>query len=747
MIVYSLGILAVSQLPSLRWVLLLFACLPLVYFPPFRRLFIALTLGVAVASIYGAWQLHHQLPDSYDRRVVEVTGRVIGLPKTTEQEARFFLQLTGVQHFSSDARQRLRRLSLVDYQPETHYSAGEMVTLSVSLRAPRSLKNPYAADLEAYYLHSGIDARGVVQSFVRREGQAFTLSAIREALKRAIYQQIEDEVSAKLLVAVVLGDRSDLQPEDWLVLQRTGTAHLLVVSGLHIGVVAALGLLIGRVLTSVLILLRCSSSLSRGTPLLFAFLLAITYACLAGLSLPVQRALIMVCVFLIGEFRFLQLNAWQRLKWALIIILTLQPLSVVQAGAWLSFVAVALLLWVADSWRSSGGSKLIMLVRVQGYIFVGMLPLVAVFFQQISLTAPIVNFVAVPIFSLFIMLLPVLILLQSVEVPFVSDSVQMFLGGFWWLLAFVASFDFSAVVLPVASEGVITLTVAAVGLCLLPMRVVWKLPLVMITLALFFPDPKRPEQGEFRVTVFDVGQGLSVLVKTHSHQLLFDTGPGFFSGGSAWSYTVSPWFKANKIDHLHHLVISHNDLDHSGALEDLFTDLSVSTKESGSPYLQTQGFDSCHTGRSWSYDGVDFRYLTREPNDEWSENDRSCVLEVRTQNCSLLLTGDVSKRVEYDLVRRSEIEPVTWLVAGHHGSDTSSSDVFIERTQPRAVIYTAGFNNRYGHPAAAVRSRFQSLSIKELNTAWNGALHLHSERGECHEDSERQRKRRYWTRH
>ncbi|GAB2598642.1 DNA internalization-related competence protein ComEC/Rec2 [Nitrincola alkalisediminis] len=747
MIVYSLGILAVSQLPSLRWALLLFACLPLVYFPRFRRLFIALALGVAAASIYGIWQLHHQLPDAYDRSLIEVTGRVIGLPKTTDQEARFFLQLTEVQHFSSDPHQRLRRLSLVDYRPETHYSAGETVTLSVSLRAPRSLKNPYAADLEAYYLYSGIDARGVVQSFMRSESQAFTLSAIREALKRTIYQQIQDEVSAKLLVAVVLGDRSDLRPEDWLVLQRTGTAHLLVVSGLHIGVVAALGLLIGRMLTSVFILIQSPSLLTRVLPLLFAFLLAITYACLAGLSLPVQRALIMVCVFLIGEFRFLQLSAWQRLKWALVIIITLQPLAVIQAGALLSFVAVALLLWVSDSWKSSGTSNLVMLARVQGYIFIGMLPLVAVFFQQISLIAPIVNFVAVPIFSLFIMLLPFLIVLQSVEVPFVSDSVQLFLSGFWWCLDLASSVDFATVILPVATEGVIALAVAAVGLCLLPMPVVWKLPLVMMAIVLFFPDPKRPEQGEFRAVVFDVGQGLSVLVQTHSHQLLFDTGPGFFSGGSAWSYTVSPWFKANTIDHLQHLVISHNDLDHSGALEDLFTDLNVSIKESGSPYLQAQGFDSCHSRRSWSYDGVDFRYLTREPNDEWSENDRSCVLEVRTQHCSLLLTGDVSKRVEYDLVRRSEVAPVTWLVAGHHGSDTSSSDVFIERTQPRAVIYTAGFNNRYGHPAPAVRSRFQRVSIQELNTAWSGALHLYSERGECHQDSERQRKRRYWTRH
>lgn len=748
MIAYLSGLLIVSFLPHLSLAWLFVLLLPFGRIRSFRPVLLYFFAGMLVAVVYGAWQLHYRLPEALDRTDAIVTGTVTDLVENSDRRARFILSVQASDN-ADPAIQRLRRIRVNHYHQGNESSipiaGGDKLTLLLRLRTPHFLQNPDAFDLELHFLRSGWDASATLLEVIEHQPRQHQFQSLREAFRIYLQHKFVDTDAAWLLPAITLGDRSAMTDAHWQVLQRTGTAHLLVVSGLHIAVVTGAGLLLGRLLLSLLIISGVRHRYTRVLPLLLAFIFATGYAFLAGFNLPVQRAWLMVSVFLAGEWRLLQFSGWMRWRIALLVVLTLQPLAIIQPGAWMSFVAVALLLLLSDCYRSRHQGWLGQLLRAQWVIFIGMLPVMAMVFQQLGLAAPLINFLAVPVFSLFIMLLPGLFLGVFLEWAWVVEMLIFFLQNFWQILQNLAELPggYHAIARPSAAVMLVLVLLLSGLLAPLPWR--WKWIALLLFIPLIWPRIDKPSEGDFRALVFDAGQGLAVLVETRGHLLMYDTGPGYFGGGSAWSYAINPWFKARNLGYLDHLVLSHNDLDHAGGLAALKDSLQVRRLESGSLLLQEQGFISCHQQQSWQYDGVSFRYLTDTPAATADENDRSCVLEVRNSDCALLLPGDIRVATEYDLIRSNRLKAVTWLVAAHHGSNTSSSGAFIDRLEPDAVIYTAGYNNRYGHPAEEVTERFALRGVKAYNTAELGATQLYAQKGQCSESAHRQRKKRYWT--
>ncbi|WP_409526080.1 DNA internalization-related competence protein ComEC/Rec2 [Nitrincola sp. MINF-07-Sa-05] len=744
MIYYLAGLLTVALLPSLYSVCYLFPGLLLLLHPVLRTRTLLYCVGVLVATLYGSWQLHHRLPLALDGTDVHLSGTVQDLPLHSDHRVRFEISVDQVLA-DEPALRRLRRVQLSLYQPEQIIKAGQYLDLEVRLRSPRGLMNPHASDRELYYLQNNLDATGYVrQLYHQQSGKGWTLAGFRQNLSDKLHHQFSGTGSGWLLQAIVLGSRLDMQDEHWEVLRRTGTAHLLVVSGLHIGVAAGAGLLLGKLLIGGVLLCGFAPVWLRRIPLLLALLLAVSYALISGFGLPVQRALIMVTVFLMAEWSLKQVSGWTRWRWALIAILTCQPLALLQPGAWLSFCAVAVLLWLAQTSKRPGASAWRLAGQAQWSIFVGMLPLMALLFNQFGVLAPVVNLIAVPLFSLLITLLPVLIPAALAGSESVIWAVSQFLDLFWSGLQWSAAIPGVYMLLARPEPIIVLIASLACFWLLMPIPLHWRWVSVLVLLPLLMPRASQISSGDFKAVVFDVGQGLAVLVETRQHRLLYDTGPGFAGGGSALPFTIAPMLQAGNVHQLDHLVISHGDSDHVGGYPALKQMLSIGRKEGGDDNLISRGFQSCHERQAWEYDSVHFRYLTPPPRPEWSRNEQSCVLEVRSGTCSLFLPGDAGLPAEFGLVRTGLLQPVTWLVAGHHGSRSSSSQVLIEHLQPEHVIYAAGYNNRFGHPHEEVTTRFERAGVKAMNTATDGAIVLSASNGKCNTESWREQRRRYW---
>ena len=276
---------------------------------------------------------------------------------------------------------------------------------------------------------------------------------------------------------------------------------------------------------------------------------------------------------------------------------------------------------------------------------------------------------------------------------------------------------------------------------------------------LFIVVPSLPPPGAFRVVVLDVGQGLAVLVQTHAHALLYDTGPRFNASADAGNRIIAPMLRSIGVSRLDGMIVSHQDSDHSGGALSLMQTIPVGWVASSLPpphpivrEREARGETArrCLAGDRWNWDGVEFTTLhpveASYANPKLKANDLSCVLRVVNAAGSVLLTGDIEARTEADLVRRdASALRADLLVVPHHGSRTSSTPSFIDAVHPEVAAFTPGYRNRFRHPRPEIVERYVAAGAKIYRTDYEGALTLDFGEGAAREPRrEREHDAHYW---
>jgi len=732
MLALALGLLCLRVLPAVPSVgiVAMMALIGLSCLPWRARPLGLFLLGLSWACVSAQQALDDRLAPTLDGRTVWLEGKVVGLPEQGERIVRFELE-----EAHSRRAELPRRLHLSWFGGPAVFS-GERWRLAVSLKRPHGLLNPHGPDREATLLARRIGATGSVKAGERlAPAEAAWREGVRQRLLKVDAQGREAE-----LVALVLGDGKGLARENWDVLQATGTVHLLVISGQHIGLLAGLvyGLVAG--------LARLGWWPQR-LPWLpwacsLAFVAALGYGLLAGFQVPVQRACMMLAMVLLWRLRFRHLGVGLPLLLALVAVLLWEPLASLLPGFWLSFAAVAILTFTFSG-RLGVWNRWLVWGRAQWLIALGLLPALLALGLPISITAPLANLLAVPWISLAALPLALLGTLL-LPVPLLAEPVLWLAGGLldglFRLLGALA--DWRPAWLPEPLPWFLWGLVCTGALLLLlpramPMRVLgWPLLLLVV----FAPRERLPH-GQVEVWQLDVGQGLAFVLRTQNHAMLYDAGPAM-GGQDLGERVVVPTLRRLGVSLLDLMLLSHADADHAGGAPAVLRGLPVLRVVAGESSRLPAALhaQACENGQRWQWDGVSFSVW------QWAgardSNQDSCVLLVEASGERLLLTGDLDAPGERAWARDWQATRVDWLQSPHHGSRSSSSQVLLNTTAPRGVLISRGRYNAFGHPHAEVMERYRTNGIEVFDSAVRGALRLRL--GDFSEPLAMRDQRRFW---
>jgi competence protein ComEC len=633
--------------------------------------------------------------------------------------------------------------------------AGDRWRLQVRLRAPHGQINPHGFDYELWQWERGVQATGTVRAGphdrpaqLLARGWRHPVERARQAVRAAIFARVDDPARAGVVAALAVGDQAAVERGDWDLFRATGVSHLLSVSGLHVTMFAWLATAVVAWCWRRLHVRGWVASLWLPAPhagLLGGVLLAAVYAVFSGWGVPAQRTVLML-----AAVALLRLGA-RRWPWPLVlgvaglIVLLLDPWALWQAGFWLSFVAVGVLL-AADAGAPAHGAlaRLRRLLREQAVVTVALAPLTLLLFQQVSLVGLLANLLAIPWVTLVLTPLALLGVLFAPLWDLAAGAVMLLvatlspLADWRW-----ASLHHVAVPLHVGGAAL----VGAVWLVLrLPLGVrLLGLPLLLPALLW---QPTRPAPGQFEVLAADIGQGNAVLVRTATRSLLFDAGPRHGEDSDAGHRVLVPLLRARG-EQLDTVVVSHADSDHSGGAETVLRAQPqanlLASLPGGHALHAVRPVHRCVAGQAWQWDGVAFEVLhpQTDADPQARPNTLSCVLRVHAQGRAVLLAGDIEQRQEAQLLASGAALRADLLLVPHHGSKTSSSASWLQAVAPRIALVQAGYRNRFGHPAAEVVRRLQAQGAQVVMSARCGAATWHSTKPgqvECARDAPA----RYW---
>lgn len=647
---------------------------------------------------------------------------------------------------------------------------GERWQFTVQLKAPHANLNPHGFDYELWLWEQGIRATGYVRTGRRDDppqllqGSAgHWIERARQSVRGQILNRVGDGSPennadsrrfAGILAALVTGDQNVIERADWDVFRATGVAHLMSISGLHITMFAWLASgLIARVWRRTALWgWRCCLWVPAPTAALIGGVASAgLYALFSGWGVPAQRTILMLSTF--GLMRMLGVSWPWWLTWLLAAasVLTLDPWALMQAGFWLSFVAVGVL-FAADPGGGEQQDKgfrafILKTFREQGVVTVALTPLSLLIFGQASVVGLPANLIAIPWVTLVITPLA----LAGVFWAPLWDAAAWALAPMSWLLGWLASWSFASV--SMATVPVWVGAVAVVGGIVLSMR--WPKELRLAGFPLLLPlllwQAPRPQHGSFELLAADVGQGNALLVRTAQHTLVYDTGPRYSLESDAGDRVIVPLLRAlgEEVDIL---LLSHRDADHIGGARAVLAMQPgaslLSSIEEGHPLQKVRKSRRCEAGQQWEWDGVKFEILhplAESYDSVQRSNNMSCVLRVRARKSgeTALLVGDIEAREELALLAREQDLRADFLLVPHHGSKTSSSAPFLDAVKPSIGLVQAGYRNRFGHPAPQVMARYAERGIRVIESPRCGAMHwnsAHANDAIC----ERERARRYW---
>jgi competence protein ComEC len=729
------------------------------------RVVAGMLLGYAWAALLAHAVLAPRLDPAFEGRDVVIEGIVDDLPHRFAQGVRFNF---AVQRTLTPGLTVPPEIALSWYAagngaagtvtdvppqgaPPADVRPGERWRLTVRLQRPHGNANPGGFDYEAWLLEQGVRATGYVRAGPNDAGSrrldAFVASPAaivgraRAFLRGRIEQALAGQEYAAVIVALVIGDQRGVKQSDWQVFNTTGVSHLMSISGLHITMIAGLGAL------AVAWLWRRSFFTGAALPLrlpaqkaaaLAGALVALAYVALAGFGVPAQRTLVMLSVVALALWTGRLTGASHVLCAALGAVLLLDPWAVLWPGFWLSFGAVAAMLFAGQGRivREPGGarSSLRAAGRTQWAVTCGLVPLTMLLFGQVSLVSPIANAVAIPLVEFVVTPLALAgSLLPAPLCGWLLALAHAALAGLAALLRVLAGLPGAVWRAPEPDAWTFVLALGGTLWLLMPRGWPHRWTGAVAWLPLLARLPDVPVPGTFRVTAFDVGQGMALLVETPGHRLLYDTGPGYAPGADGGSRVILPYLRMRGIAALDGMVVSHGDQDHTGGalavLEGVHVGWVTSSLGAAHPIVRAAGRHvRCAAGQRWTWDGVAFEMLHPRQDsyadDGIKTNARSCVLRVSNGRTAMLLAGDIEAPQEARLLLGDARLDADVLLAPHHGSGTSSTAAFLGAVHPTVGVFQVGWRNRYHHPKAAVYARYGALGIRRLRTDEAGAVTL-----------------------
>ncbi|MHB1246323.1 MAG: DNA internalization-related competence protein ComEC/Rec2 [Sulfuriferula sp.] len=762
-----------SVLPDLAWVWGL-PLLASAYWLPRRRWLGALRHGLLLSTLFGAGflfaaavaehRMQDALPQAWEGMDVALIGVVASLPVKTEHGRRFEFD---VEHVNTPGAHLPRHIQLNTYTTSfngkplpgaPHVHAGERWSFTVRLRRPHANANPHVFDMEAWFLERNLRALGHVRDstdnrrlndFVWRPD--YVVEAMRETIALRIDRVLAGEPYAGVLKALVIGDQSAIPPAQWVLYQRTGITHLVSISGLHVTMLSGLAFALMYWLWRRSV--RLTSWLpARRAAVLAGALVAFLYVLLAGFAVPAQRTFYMLLVVALALWSGRVIAPTRVLSWALLAVVLLDPWAVLSAGFWLSFGAVAAMLFATTA-RVGRPHWLRAWLTTQWAVTLALAPVLLLLFGQLSLVSPLANAFAIPLVSFGVT--PLALAGSIPGMDWLLYAAHWLMAAGVWALNWLAHLPLALWQQPEPSTLAVLLALLGALWLLLPrgFPARW-LGAVLILPALLTPSP-RPVPGALWVSVLDVGQGLAVLVRTAHHAVLFDTGPRYTAESDSGSRIIVPYLRGEGVARLDGLIVSHDDNDHSGGALSVLHEVPVGWFASSLPAshpAHAAGVRSlrCVAGQHWQWDGVKFAmlYPTAASYDipRLKDNNRSCVLKIDSAGGSALLSADIEARDEAWLLNKDPDQlAATLLVAPHHGSRTSSTPDFIAAVHPAITVFTVGYRNRYGHPRGDVVARYARQGGQLMRSDYNGAVEVRFAADHPHDlIGWRQTRMRYW---
>ena len=761
------------ELPDFSWVWGLLALLVIAIFLYFiqgrgSRYTRAVLLNVfflGAGFFWAAWLAQTRIADAlateWEGRDIQLSGVVASLPQTNERGVRFEVD---VEEIKTPQAAVPAHISLNWYKdrrepekPLPQLRAGERWQFMVRLKRPHGNANPHGFDYEAWLLERNIRATGYVREssvnirlaeMVMRP--AYMVERAREAVRERLKSVLVDYPYSGVLVALAVGDQQAITQPQWRVFTRTGVNHLMSISGLHVTMVAGLALALVYALWKLSLRLMLFLP-ARKAAVLAGVIAAFLYALLAGFAVPAQRTVYMLTIVAAALWFGKVSSASRVLCLALFVVVLLDPWAVLEPGFWLSFGAVAVIFFVTAgrvaqvNWLRAWG-------LTQWAVTLGLMPLLLILFQQVSVISPLANAVAIPLVSLIIVPLTLLGALPSLD--FLLFAAHQLMQWLMSMLEWMSALPDAVWQQHAPPAWTLVAGVAGIVWLLMPRGFPSRWLGWTGLLPLFLVAPPALEHGALRLTILDVGQGLAVVAKMQNHALLYDTGPGFTADSDSGNRIIVPYLRAAGIKSLDGVIVSHADYDHSGGaisvLDSLPVDWLASSLSAEHP-IPTHARRSlaCYAGQSWEWDGVRFEILHPElssyQNEKLKTNARGCVLKITSPHGAVLLPADIEKSSEQELLKRTpEQLHADVLVAPHHGSKTSSTEIFLQQVQPKTVIFTVGYRNPFGHPKAEVVKRYKTLGSKIYRSDLDGALTLDFDSRGATAQPYRAQHRRYW---
>jgi len=676
---------------------------------------------------------------------------------------------------------------------------GQLLVLAVKLKPAHGLANIGGFNYQAWLKSKNIVATGYVLKDKKRTGKlqiSNQIIADSLSIRQSLFNQyqailtkhnLSENTLSPLMLALTFGERSQLSKAHWQVLQATGTGHLIAISGLHIGLLASASF-IGIMLLFRLLPLQAFPKLSstlqkenhRYLAIFISIFMAIFYSFLAGFSLPTQRALVMLLLYWFTRLFAVKLSIKRWLLITLFILILVSPFSLFTASFWLSVYAVTIIfmtLWRFHYFLKRGNAFVRFikgLIIIQLSLTLMLLPISAFFFQKLSIVAlfanllavPWMSFISIPCALISVVVMPLNEFLAKFFLQLSLESITVL----WRYLVFLAELPFAQQ--PISQWQLLILT-AVTGMLFFKLFtssvltinkgsfIAMAASFFLIVLSvnrlaasqsdnqgkLFAEQVSQyqanPEQSTlskesiWQLQLFDVGQGLSVLISRDGHALLYDTGAAYPSGFNMVDAVILPYLQYSGIKQLDKVFLSHSDNDHAGGLQPLLAGVKIKQLITNDDRLAKSHHKSlpCQQDMVFNWQGLRLDVLwpivaankTQHITNKGGyrqKNDDSCVLLISDGKHKILLTGDISKKVEQELMLLYPELTADVLLVPHHGSKTSSSAAFLKQVAPKVALVSAGFINRWRMPVSLVVSRYEQHGIQLLKSSDKGQLSL-----------------------